>query len=369
VSPPGAGFVTRFAPSPTGYLHQGHAFSALTAHWAARAAGGRFLLRIEDIDRTRARPEFEAAILEDLAWLGLNWEQPVRRQSAHMDDYAAALERLRAAGLLYRCFRTRKELAEAAASAPHGPAEGAPFRGEPLPAPEEAALIAAGRPFAWRLSMAAARQALGPAWDTLGFVEEGAGPAGEQGWIAVDPASQGDVILARKDVGVAYHLAVVVDDALQGVTHVLRGNDLFEATHVQRLLQALLGLPTPAYRHHRLLLGPDGRRLAKRNGAESLRELRARGVAAARLRRELGFPSEPWIAGNCAPSTRNAAPLTKRAWAESRNTTTPAISSGAPQRLWPRPWRSSTAWSAASKLNPSASATAWVRARQGSVRT
>jgi glutamyl-Q tRNA(Asp) synthetase len=287
VSPTAAGLVTRFAPSPTGWLHQGHAFSALTAYEAARAAGGRFLLRIEDIDRTRARPEFEAGILQDLAWLGLAWETPVRRQSEHMDDYAAALERLRAAGLLYRCFRTRKELAEAAASAPHGP-EAAPFRGGPLPGPEEAALLASGRPFAWRLSMAAAREALGPAWDGLGFVEEGSGPAWETGWIAADPDAQGDVILARKDVGVAYHLAVVVDDALQGVTHVVRGNDLFEATHVQRLLQALLGLPAPVYRHHRLLLGPDGKRLAKRNGAESLRDLRAAGVTPEQLRAELG---------------------------------------------------------------------------------
>ncbi|OYX31935.1 MAG: tRNA glutamyl-Q(34) synthetase GluQRS [Caulobacterales bacterium 32-69-10] len=272
-----AGFVTRFAPSPTGLLHLGHAFAALTAHDAARDAGGRFILRIEDIDATRVRPEYEAAILEDLAWLGLHWETPVRRQSEHMADYEAALGRLRDAGLLYRCFRTRREVMEAAASAPHGPAEA--FFGGALPAEEEAALLADGRPFAWRLSMRAAREALGGAWDRLSFREEGAGPQGQRGTIAAAAALHGDVVLARKDVGVAYHLAVVVDDALQGVTHVIRGQDLFEAAHVQRLLQALLGLPEPVYRHHSLLLGADGKRLAKRNGAEALRDLRARGVA------------------------------------------------------------------------------------------
>ena len=277
-------FVTRFAPSPTGLLHKGHAYSALTAFEAARAAGGRFLLRIEDIDTTRARPEFEAAIYEDLAWLGLDWEQPVRRQSEHWADYRAALQRLEADGLLYRCFRTRKELVQAAASAPHGLDASSVSAGGPLPAAEEAALLAQGRPFAWRLSRV---RALARAGGPLSFVEEGSGPGGEHGQICADPAGHGDVILARKDVGVAYHLAVVVDDALQGVTHVVRGEDLFEAAHVQRLLQALLGLPTPVYRHHRLLLGPDGKRLAKRNGAESLRALRERGVTPAAVRASL----------------------------------------------------------------------------------
>ena len=277
-------FVTRFAPSPTGLLHKGHAYSALTAFEAARAAGGRFLLRIEDIDTTRARPEFEAAIYEDLAWLGLDWEQPVRRQSEHWADYRAALQRLEADGLLYRCFRTRKELVQAAASAPHGLDASSVSAGGPLSAAEEAALLAQGRPFAWRLSMV---RALARAGGPLSFVEEGGGPGGEHGQICADPAGHGDVILARKDVGVAYHLAVVVDDALQGVTHVVRGEDLFEAAHVQRLLQALLGLPTPVYRHHRLLLGPDGKRLAKRNGAESLRALRERGVTPAAVRASL----------------------------------------------------------------------------------
>jgi glutamyl-Q tRNA(Asp) synthetase len=280
------GLTTRFAPSPTGLLHQGHAFSALTAHEAAREAGGRFLLRIEDIDSTRSRPEFEAAIYEDLGWLGLSWETPVRRQSEHADDYRAALRRLEAEGLLYRCFRTRKELAQAAASAPHGPDGAAAFRGGPAPPDEEAALLAQGRPFAWRLSQDRARDRL--VGTALSFVEEGAGPNGETGEILADPWPAGDVILARKDVGVAYHLAVVVDDALQGITHVVRGQDLFEAAHVQRLLQALLGLPTPVYRHHRLLMGPDGKRLAKRNGAESLRALRERGATAQSLRTELG---------------------------------------------------------------------------------
>ena len=280
-------FATRFAPSPTGLLHRGHAFSALTAWAAARAAGGRFVLRVEDIDRTRCRPEWEAAILEDLRWLGLDWDGPVRRQSEHMAEYEAALERLRGQGLLYRDFRSRRELAEAAASAPHG----AETAGSPGPhgAAEEAELLAAGRPFAWRLSLAAARAAMGEGWDALGFQEEGAGPGGEHGRLPARPERAGDVVLARKDVGVAYHLAVAADDALQGISHVIRGEDLFEATAVQVLLQRLLGLPTPTYRHHRLLLDGAGRRYAKRDRAETLRELRAAGVSAAALRAELGF--------------------------------------------------------------------------------
>lgn len=281
-----ARFVTRFAPSPTGYLHRGHAYSALTAFTAARRADGRFLLRIEDIDRTRCRPEFEAAIFEDLAWLGLEWETPVRRQSEHMDDYAAALARLREMGALYRCFRTRKEIAQAIESAPHGAMEA--FRGAPLAPEEEAERLAAGEAYAWRLSLEAAGARLG-GFERLTFTEEGRGPGGEHGEIRARPELGGDVVLARKDVGVAYHLAVVVDDALQGVTHVIRGQDLFEAAHVQRLLQALLNLPAPVYRHHPLLTGPDGKRFAKRDRAETLRDIRARGVSAAVLRRELGF--------------------------------------------------------------------------------
>jgi glutamyl-Q tRNA(Asp) synthetase len=279
-------FVTRFAPSPTGYLHRGHAFSALTAFEAARAAGGRFLLRIEDIDRTRCRPEFEAAIFEDLAWLGLDWEDPVRRQSDHMEDYGRALRDLAERGLLYRCFKTRREIAEAIESAPHGAMEA--YRGSPLPPEEEARRVAAGDPYAWRLSLAQAERVLG-GFGALTFVEEGEGPGGEHGLIQARPEIGGDVVLARKDVGVAYHLAVVLDDALQGITHVIRGQDLFEAAHVQRLLQALLGLPTPTYRHHRLLTGPDGKRFAKRDRAETLRDLRQAGKTAAEIRAELGL--------------------------------------------------------------------------------
>jgi glutamyl-Q tRNA(Asp) synthetase len=290
---PAMTFTTRFAPSPTGLLHKGHAFSALTAHAAARDAGGRFILRIEDVDATRVRAEFEAAIFEDLAWLGLEWETPVRRQSEHMADYRAALARLQARGLLYRCFRTRRAVLDEIARAPHGPGEGPEgrvFRGGPLPPDEEAALLASGAPYAWRLSLDAALAALGEdGWKALVFREEGCGPDGEHGLIQARPERLGDVVLARKDVGVAYHLAVVVDDALQGISHVIRGCDLFEAAHVQRLLQALLDLPTPVYRHHRLITAPTGERLAKRDKAETLREIRARGVSAAAVRAELGF--------------------------------------------------------------------------------
>lgn len=281
-------FVTRFAPSPTGRLHRGHAFSALTAWTAARAAGGRFLLRIEDIDPTRCRPEFEAAIVEDLAWLGLDRDGPVRRQSEHLSDYAAVVHALGTRGLLYRCFRTRKDILDAIGDAPHGPAEAA--RPGPHPAAEEAALLAEGRPFAWRLSLDRARDALGgEAWDALAFVETGRGPQGETGRIRARPETAGDVVLARKDAGTAYHVAVTHDDALQGVTHVIRGEDLFEATHVQVLIQALMGWPTPVYRHHRLLVGDDGRRYAKRDRSATLAELRAAGVTPEALRKELGF--------------------------------------------------------------------------------
>ncbi len=280
--------VTRFAPSPTGRLHRGHALSALTAWRAARAAGGRFLLRIEDIDPTRCRPEFEAGILEDLTWLGLDWDGPVRRQSDHLPEYAAVVDVLDRRGLMYRCFRTRKEILDAIGDAPHGPVEAA--RPGPHPPEEEATLLAEGRPFAWRLSLDRARQALGDrAWSQLAWVEEGAGPNGERGLIPARPETAGDVVLARKDAGTAYHLAVTHDDALQGVTHVIRGHDLFEATHIQALIQALMGWPTPTYRHHPLLLDADGRRLAKRDKAETLQSLRERGVPPESVRAELGF--------------------------------------------------------------------------------
>ncbi|MBN9481015.1 MAG: tRNA glutamyl-Q(34) synthetase GluQRS [Bordetella sp.] len=281
-------FATRFAPSPTGRLHRGHAFSALTAWRAAKDAGGRFILRIEDIDPTRCRPEFEAAIYEDLAWLGLDWETPVRRQSDHLADYAAGVEALDRRGLLYRCFRTRKEILDAIGDAPHGPAEAA--RPGPHPPEEEARLLAEGRPFAWRLSLDRAKEALGgAAWARLSFIEEGSGPDGETGVVRARPETAGDVVLARKDAGTAYHLAVTHDDALQGISHVVRGQDLFEATHIQRLIQALLDWPAPVYRHHRLLTGPDGRRYAKRDHSVTLADLREGGLTPEALRAELGF--------------------------------------------------------------------------------
>ena len=281
-------FATRFAPSPTGRLHKGHAFSALTAWSAAREAGGRFLLRIEDIDPTRCRPEFEAAIFEDLAWLGLDWETPVRRQSEHLADYAAVIDALGARGLLYRCFRTRKDILDAIGDAPHGPAEA--VRPGPHAPEDEARLLAEGRPYAWRLSLDRAREALSDAaWNSLSFIEEGAGPDGETGLVRAHPETAGDVVLARKDAGTAYHLAVAHDDALQGVTHVVRGLDLFEAAHIQRLIQTLMGWPAPVYRHHRLLTGPDGRRYAKRDQSVTLAELRAAGLTPEALRAELGF--------------------------------------------------------------------------------
>lgn len=274
-------FVTRFAPSPTGYLHLGHAFSALTAFDAAQAAGGRFLLRIEDIDQGRARPEFDAAIFEDLAWLGISWEEPVRRQAEHMAEYAAPLESLIERGLVYRCFRTRKEIAEAIASAPHGASEDI-FRGEPLPADEEAAKLEAGDAFAWRLSLKKARSVLGPGYFTLVFEDE-TGP------VRAEPEKHGDVVLARKDFGTSYHLASMWDDALQGVTHVIRGEDLREAAHLHVLLQKLLDLPQASYRHHRLILGGDGKRLAKRDHAATLRALREAGQTPSDIRRLLGL--------------------------------------------------------------------------------
>jgi glutamyl-Q tRNA(Asp) synthetase len=276
--------VTRFAPSPTGRLHLGHAFSALTAYAAARQAGGRFLLRIEDIDLGRCRPEFERGIYEDLAWLGLEWERPVRRQSEHFADYRDALARLEALGLIYPCFCSRKEIAaEIAASgaAPHGP-DGPLYPGtcRHLSGPERERRQASGLPFAFRLDAAAAAARVGP----LAWTEQGVGE------IAVDARLHGDVVIARKDIPTSYHLAVTLDDAIQGVTLVTRGEDLLPATHIHRLLQALLGLPAPQYRHHRLLTDASGRRLAKRDDAETLASLRARGTDPAAIRAQLGFP-------------------------------------------------------------------------------
>ncbi|WP_297800783.1 tRNA glutamyl-Q(34) synthetase GluQRS [uncultured Brevundimonas sp.] len=279
---------TRFAPSPTGRLHKGHAFSALTAYRAAKAAGGRFVLRIEDIDPTRCKPEFEDGISEDLTWLGLDWETPVRRQSDHLADYAAAVETLRQRGLVYRCFRTRKEILDGIGHAPHGAAEA--VRPGPHTPDEEAELLATGKPFAWRLSLDAARETLGGTiWDSLSFFEEGTGPDGERGRIKARPETAGDVVLSRKDAGAAYHLAAVHDDALQGINHIIRGVDLFEATHIQRLIQTLFDWPEPVYHHHRLLTGPDGRRYAKRDGSVTLKALREGGLTAQALKAEIGF--------------------------------------------------------------------------------
>lgn len=284
--------VTRFAPSPTGYLHLGHAFAALYAADLAARSGGRFLVRIEDTDRTRARTEYEAAIFEDLTWLGLSWERPVRRQSEHFADYAGALERLKNLGCAYPCFCTRKEIeAEFAASvnAPHGP-DGPIYPGtcRGLAGTERERRLVRGDQHAWRLDVAKAIARIGAA---LSFEELGGGPAAERGTIAVTPSLFGDFVLARKDAPASYHLAVVVDDALQGVTLVTRGNDLFAAAHVHRLLQALLQLPVPRYSHHRLILDAAGKRLAKRDQATTLKHLRADGWTPARVRDALGLTS------------------------------------------------------------------------------
>ena len=273
------GFVTRFAPSPTGRLHLGHAYSALVAWRAAKDLGGRFLLRIEDIDRTRCKPEFEEAIYEDLAWLGLDWGTPVRRQSDHFDDYDAALERLKAIGVVYRCFKTRKEILDEIARAPHlapdGP-EGPQYVGAPLSPGEEQSLIDAGEPFAWRLSIAAAKDRLGETYDALSFTEE---TDGHLNRIRATPEIFGDAIIARKDNGTSYHLASVHDDALQGITHVIRGDDLYHAAHLHTLLQALLESPAPVYRHHRLLTDETGKRFAKRDKSATLKALREAGAS------------------------------------------------------------------------------------------
>lgn len=277
---------TRFAPSPTGYLHLGHAASALLNHAVAQEAGGRFLLRMEDIDQGRCRLAFEAAIIEDLTWLGLAWDPPILRQSERLPLYEAALADLARRGLVYRCFRSRRDIEEAM-SAPHVLPSGA-FTGAALSALEERDALAEGRPYAWRLSLDAAKQALGRRFDGLRFAEEHEGRLVNH---PAEPARFGDVVLGRKDSGTSYHLASVIDDAATGVTVVMRGEDLREAAGLHRLLQELLGLPAPIYRHHALLTGPDGKRLSKRDGAASIRALREAGHSAAEVRAMARAPS------------------------------------------------------------------------------
>ena len=283
----------RFAPSPNGYLHLGHALSALLNADMARRAGGRLLLRIEDIDPARCRPEYEQAIYEDLAWLGIEWEQPVRRQSEHFDEYRGALERLEREGLVYPAFESRAEIGRLVTE--REAKTGKPWPVDPDGAPvypgearamtsEERNRRRATEQFALRLdlSRAMARTAMPLRWE-----EAGAGPARK---IEASPERWGDVILGRKETPASYHLSVVLDDALQGITHVVRGLDLYESTSVHRLLQELLGLPAPIYHHHRLVLDAQGNKLAKRDPSTTLRDLRAGGWTSADVRRAVGLP-------------------------------------------------------------------------------
>ncbi|MGB8608661.1 tRNA glutamyl-Q(34) synthetase GluQRS [Bradyrhizobium sp.] len=286
--------VFRFAPSPNGYLHLGHAFSALLNFDLAQRTDGRFLLRIEDIDTTRCKPEFEAAIYEDLAWLGIAWELPVRRQSEHLAEYRKAIEKLSAQGLLYPSFESRAEIAELVSQRemnarwPHDP-DGAPLypgAAKLLSPHERARLLESGAPYALRLDIALACARAGE----LTWIEHGEGPDGETGSVAARPQAWGDVILARKETPTSYHLSVVLDDSLQGVTEAVRGQDLFWSSSVHRLLQRLLGLPQPAYRHHRLVLDGAGQKLSKSTEATGLRELRAGGSTPADIRRLVDLP-------------------------------------------------------------------------------
>ncbi len=288
MSPP----VFRFAPSPNGYLHLGHALSALLNADQAREGRGRLLLRIEDIDATRCRPEYEHAIYEDLAWVGFEWETPVRRQSEHFDAYRHALARLSAMELIYPSFESRGDIArmiaECGESWPRDP-DGAPLypgRRDAMTDSERAARVDAGEPYALRLDMAEAVARTGP----LRWREEGSGPNDVTGIVEASPQAWGDVILARKEVPTSYHLSVAIDDTLQGVTRVVRGQDLFWSTSVHRLLQALLDLPQPSYRHHRLIFDADGRKLSKSTRATALRELRAAGATPSDIRAMIGMP-------------------------------------------------------------------------------
>ena len=283
--------VTRFAPSPNGHLHVGHALSAIIAHDAARKNGGRFLLRIEDIDLERRRPEFVDAIYEDLAWLGLAWELPVLVQSEHFAEYLKAADKLIAMGLLYPCFASRAEIAAAADPAKTDP-DGAPlYPGLWKGASADAisARMAAGEAPALRLDMDGALKALARKRGDLPLTFTEVGQDGTRRTIGAEPQRWGDAVIVRKEVPASYHLSVVVDDARQGVTHVTRGEDLFAATDLQRLLQELLDLPEPVYSHHRVIRWADGRKLSKSNRDMGLRVLRAEGATAADIRRVIGF--------------------------------------------------------------------------------
>ena len=285
--------ILRFAPSPNGYLHLGHAYSALLNHDMARDLGGRLLLRIEDIDVSRCRPEYEAAIYQDLGWLGISCDTNVRRQSEQFDDYRTALAKLEAQGLIYPSFESRSEIAALVAARdrqghwPRDP-DGVPLypgRARQLPAAERERRRRAGEPYALRLALDAAIARAG----VLTWTETGSGPQGQTGIVEAAPQMWGDVVLARKEVPASYHLAVAIDDARQCVTDVVRGQDLFWATGIHRLLQALLGLPQPVYHHHKLILDADGRKLSKSTQATSLRELRAAGATPADVRRMVGL--------------------------------------------------------------------------------
>jgi glutamyl-Q tRNA(Asp) synthetase len=281
---PSTSLVTRFAPSSTGLLHLGHAYAALFAFEEARKGNGRFLIRMEDIDLTRVRPEYEAAIYEDMCWLEMTWEEPVRRQSEHFDDYRSALAKLEGLGVLYPCFCTRREIQDEiarAGAAPHGP-EGPVYPGtcRKLSADEIAERKAAGRDYAMRLDLEKSLTLAGRdlVWEDLAH-----------GRFVADPTPLGDVVLARKETPTSYHLAVVVDDAAQDITLVTRGEDLLSATHLHRVLQQLLGLPVPQWKHHKLITDEHGKRLAKRDNARALRTLREQGWTAEKVKDLLGF--------------------------------------------------------------------------------
>ena len=268
--------ITRFAPSPTGYLHLGHAASAVHAFGFAEERGGVCLLRIEDIDTTRCKPEYERAIYEDLDWLGFDWPLPARRQSDHFKDYAGALEKLKTLGLVYRCFKTRKEIMEDIGRAPHGAGHVYLGPDAPIHEDQEQAWLSENQPFAWRLSLARCRDYLGDKYEQLSFINNGVE-------FHAEPELLGDVILARKDVGTSYHLACTHDDAQQGVSDIVRGVDLLMSTHIHRVLQELMGWPVPTYHHHELLTDADGKKFSKRDHAVTIRSMRAEFISAQKV--------------------------------------------------------------------------------------